>query len=129
MALIDTPKRIKVDDFPKEMRPAMERLGNVYNFFAEQVTNVINGNIDFENMNRSLVTISVTVGSNGVPLNTTRFTADTGIIGINVINSSANVTSTPFIRFTPDGTGVYTINQVTGLVANTEYSLTVELIS
>ena len=55
MPKIDTVKRITTDEFPEESREVAERIGNIYNYFAEQVTNVINGNIDSENTGRPVI--------------------------------------------------------------------------
>ena len=134
MPFIDTVKRITTEEFKPEDREVAERIGNIYNFFAEQVTNVLNGNIDFANLRRSLLTIDVTVAANGTPIQTTQFNNSVGLQGTKVINA-VNLTnrvnfleSTPFISFTSQGTGLYTIDNITGLNAGQSYRLTIELI-
>jgi len=134
MPRIDNVKRITVEDFPEEDRETVERIANNYNFFAEQVTNVLNGNIDFDNLNRSLVTIGLTVNTAGTPTIVTRFTAPRGLKGTKVVRAdnltspTAGVTGAPFITFGSNGQGTYTLTQVRGLIPNNQYNLVVELI-
>jgi len=85
MPFIDTVKRITTDEFKPEDREVAERIGNIYNYFAEQVTNVLNGNVDFANLQRALITIDVVVDSNGNPLQSTQFNNSIGLSGINSI--------------------------------------------
>ena len=133
MPFIDTVKRINIDEFKPEDRETAERIGNVYNYFAEQVTNVLNGNIDYENLQQSLATINVAVNANGTPLQTTQFTANPGLQGtvvVNALNLTNRVNYTqgqPFVSFVSQGTGVYTIDNIKGLNPNESYRLTVEL--
>jgi hypothetical protein len=133
MPSIDTVKRIIADDFKSEDREVAERIGNIYNYFAEQVTNVLNGNVDYQNLNQSVVTLNVSTDTNGSPLRTTQFQASIGLIGTSVINAR-NLTnrvnylnSQPFISWSANGRGVYTINNITGLRPGEEYELTLEL--
>lgn len=134
MPTIDTVKRITVDEFKDEDREVAERIGNIYNYFAEQVTNAINGELDFENLKRSLLRIDVTVDATGNPVQTVRFVNNVGLIGTKVINAENltnrvnYVTATPFISFSSSGDGTYTIDNIKGLNANENYRLTVELI-
>lgn len=134
MALIDTVKRITVEEFKDEDREVAERIGNVYNYFAEQVTNAINGNLDFENMNRAILEIETIVDTNGNPLQLTRFNTQVGLKGtqvlraVNTTNAANYVTGQPFISFTSEGTGSYTINNIKGLNPGENYRLVIELV-
>lgn len=134
MPQIDNVKRINVEDFPSKDRETVERIANNYNFFAEQVTNVLNGNVDFDNLRRSTVTLELTANANGIPLATTKFSATTGLVGTNVI-SATNLTNrinfvdgAPFVVFSASGSGAYTIDKITGLVPNNRYRVILELI-
>jgi hypothetical protein len=134
MPQIDTVKRITVEEFKEEDREIAERIGNIYNYFAEQVTNIINGKLDFDNMNRAILTLEIIVDSNGNPLQTSQFTTSVGLRGTTIINAVNNVNfanyvnSHPYISFTSDGTGRYTINNIKGLRPNEAYTLTIELV-
>ena len=134
MALLDNVKRLVVEEFKKEDQEMIEKLSTYYNFFVENVTNVVNGNIDFDNMNRSDIQFTVTVGANGVPTRDLNITSNSGAIGINVLraenltNTSTFPSTAPFVSYTPSGTGVYKIEHITGLQANNQYRITAELI-
>lgn len=134
MPKIDTVKRITTDEFSEDDREVAERIGNIYNYFAEQVTNVINGNIDSENTGRPIITITTLVDANGSPIQETQFVNKTGLKGMKVIravNNTNRVNFTdgqPFISYISQGTGTYTIENIKGLKANEEYSLVIELV-
>lgn len=134
MPLIDNVRRINSGDFKKEDQEVAERVAEIYNYFAEQVTNTLNGNVEISNLNRDLVEIQVTVGSTGLPLQTARFGAETGLTGINILradnltNNSVYPTGAPFITYSNSGTGTYTINHITGLPANNNFRLILELV-
>jgi hypothetical protein len=134
MPKIDTVKRITTDEFPEEGREVAERIGNIYNYFAEQVTNVINGNIDSENTGRPVITLTVLVDATGNPIQKIQFVNKTGLRGIDVIRAVNNVNrvnfvdSHPFISYVSQGDGTYTIENIKGLRANEEYTLVMELV-
>lgn len=134
MAFIDNVQRIKVEDFPREQQEIIQRLAETYNFFAENVVNVVNGQIDYDNLvNKSILTLDVLVGTNGLPLQQLSFNANVGLVGatviraVNTTNSLGFPTQAPFINFTSRGTGTYDINQISGLIAGNNYTLTIEL--
>ena len=134
MPFIDSVKRINVEEFKDEDKEVAERIGNVYNYFAEQVTNTINGRLDFENLDRNLVQLNVIVDANGLPVTQTRFSSNIGVTGTNIVradnltNSTSYPSSAPFITYTASGDGFYTVNHITGLVPNNRYRLVVELL-
>lgn len=134
MPFIDSVKRINVDEFKPEDRDTVEKLAEIYNYFAEQVTTVINGNIDYDNLKRSLIDVSLTLDSSGIPTQKTQFMSDIGLLGTKVIkaenltNSAIYPTSAPFIIFTTNGQGLYTIQKVLGVPSGSKFKLTVELV-
>ncbi len=134
MPFIDTVKRITTEEFKPEDREVAERIGNVYNFFAEQVTNVLNGNIDSENLGRPILSLEISTDSTGKPTQKTQFTSKVGLKGISIIkavnltNEVNYLNSHPFISYTANGAGVYEIKNLTGLIASQKYQITFELI-
>lgn len=134
MARLDNVKRIIVEDFPEEDQETIERLAQTLNFFMEQVVNTVNGNLDFENLNRELKTLEVTVDANGVPIQTTKFSTESTIQGLMVVsatnftNTAVVPTSQPFVSFVTNSNSLATITRVFGLQANNKYRLTLELI-
>lgn len=136
MSQIDTPRRLKLDEISQENRDDFRVMAELYNYFIEQVTNTINGNIDVDNLDRELIFVEVTVDANGNPILGGTFAASTGITGtkvlsaVNLTNTTAYPTSCPFITFTAlnTGQGLYRIQNITGLPANNKFRLFVELI-
>ena len=140
MTQLDTVKRIIVEDFKKEDREVAEKLALILNQFMEQTYNIMNGNVDFLNLNQEIVDITVVVDANGQVVksetNSTlvsnpQFTADkvTRAVG-SVVIAASNLTdrsvfpdSAPFVSFSIVGEGVYKINKISGLQANNKYSI------
>ena len=131
MATIQSPKRIIVEDFPKESRQIAEKLGGSLNLFMDEVYRVLSKNLNTaDNLNRELKTIKVNVASTGIPNQTVQFQNNlkTKISGMVVIRAfNAIPLATPFITYT-ENAGVVTVNHVAGLVANTDYQLLIEVI-
>jgi len=134
MPRIDNTNRLNAEDFPNESRELVDRLAVTYNFFVEQVTNVLNGSVDFDNLNRNLTVLEFEVGAENQPLNSIRFSANPGLQGTNIIrvdnltNSAIYPVTAPFLSFTTNGNGVYTINNITGLQQGNKYRVVIELI-
>lgn len=136
MSQIDNPRRLQVDEISDDNRDDFRLMSELYNYFVEQVTNTINGQIGIDNLTRELVTVEVTVDSNGNPILGGTFSASTGMIGHNVIraenltSSTVYPTSTPFLTYTATNTvqNLYKIQNVTGLPANNKFKLYIELI-
>jgi hypothetical protein len=134
MPKIDNVKRISPEEVGEESREAVEAVAQYYNYFAEQVTNALNGNLDFDNLKRSLLNIEVTLTTTNQPVTVTKFAGNVGLRGINVIradnltNAAVFPSSAPFITFGASGDGFYTILHITGLATLTKYRLVLELI-
>lgn len=133
---LDNVKRIIVEDFKDEDREVVSKLAYIINNYFEQIYNLTNNKIDFDNLNREVVTLKVTVDANGVPTKQTTFS--TKVVsspkGANIISSynPNNPTlfpvSCPFICFTSLSSGLFRITKVLGLEANKEYVLKAEII-
>ena len=129
----DNLRRVTGEGMDDSQRQVVERIGETVNFHLEQLINIINGNIAYDNTRTELITIDVTTDANGVPLSQTRFVASIGAIGCVVIsaknqnNSAIFPQSAPFVTFSVVGNGVYQIKHVTGLQANQKYRLILEL--
>ena len=134
MARIDSVRRINATEFPKEDQETVERLSVIMNFFMEDVVNALNGNIDFENLDRELREIDIIVDANGTPIRNQQFTTNLDLAGTKVIradnltNAAVFPTESPFITYTTNGTGTFTIQNIRGLPANNRFRLIVELI-
>jgi hypothetical protein len=133
MSRIDEPRRLNIDEFPKETRETMERLSEYYNYFVEQVTNNINGNIDYDNLKHKLIELTFSTDTSGQPTPILKFSQDVGLVGTSVVrvdnltNSTIPPESHPFISYSTAGNGVYTVTNITGLRASTKYRIVIEL--
>lgn len=134
MPLLDNTRRIKTDDFQPEYRQLVAQLGEVLNFFMEQVTNTVNGKLDFSNLASSVRTITITVDASGVPIASAQLSTDFNVKGV-VVLSAKNLTSSttyptgaPFISFQSITTNKFEIKKITGLPANNKFELLLWLV-
>jgi hypothetical protein len=129
MAIIQSPRRIIVEDFPKEDRAVAERLASSLNIFMDEVYRTLSKNLNItDNLNQDIkiikVTIADTLGTLKYPVSFQN-NLKTKLAGIHVIRSIGKlVDSTPFIDFT-ENSGVVKINNIKGLATDTEYQLVI----
>jgi hypothetical protein len=136
MTKISNPRRVRSEDFPKDSTSIVEPLGAILNPFMDEVVDIINGRVDFDNLKMELVQYETSVDSDGVPINTDKLRLSyTSIWGLIVINSEnkTNIgtypTSTPSLNYSLDGTNVITIKKINGLQADNKYLLTIIVIA
>lgn len=133
MTRLTNVQRIIIEDFQEEDRDTVSKLANILNYYMTQNTDIINGRLDYDNINKELVTIDVTVDENGNPIQSTTFTSQQGLTGgtvlraQNLTNGVVYPTGQPFISFTPTQATLYKINNITGLQPNNRYRLTYEV--
>lgn len=133
MARLDNVKRITLEKVPADQKQLAGLLANILNYFMEQVVNEMNGRIDYDNLEKELKEIEITVDANGSPIGNTKFSAADGMKGCQVLradnltNTSVYATAQPFVNFNPEGGGLYVIRKITGLPANQKFRLLVEL--
>ena len=135
MAQIDNLRRIVAEDFDEENRQLVAKLGSNLNQFMEQVYEAFQGNIDFSNVNEELIDYDVTVNGSGTPTTTNKFKSDLfRLQGVQVVRAT-NIstvgtypTSCPFISFTPEGGGIYRVDNITGLNSGDRWRLKLRLI-
>lgn len=135
MARIPNIKRITQEDFSKEDQGLIDKLAFPINSFMEQVRSAFDHNIDFTNLNREVITLTVSVDAGGVPLVQTLWKSNlkTKIVGVNVIRASSIQDpglvpiNTPFINFVQNASLVQ-INQISGLQPDNKYQLVIESI-
>jgi len=134
MSRINNVQRILPEDFPEESRDTVSKLASILNYFMTQTTDIVNGRLDYDNINKEIITFDITVDSNGNPIQTTNFTATSGLIGGVVLNAQ-NLTNTatypnsqPFVSFARLQQGnLYRVNNISGLQANNKYRITYEV--
>jgi hypothetical protein len=128
-------RRIVPEDFSNEDREVAEKISGSYNEFADEVYQLINGNLDFSNLARNKVTVDVTFQADGnptVPVNIGTTLSSVSMVYIgnvqNMTNSSERLTSAPFIGWTFMGNGLVKLNYGMGFTTGRKYRLTLEIV-
>jgi hypothetical protein len=132
---IQIPQRIRAEDYKSDEQDMVSKLARVISPFLDNVYAVLNKGIDFDNLNRQLVDIDITIDSSGNLVNPPQIknTTNGSLRGINVINAINLVkpgvypTTSPFVSWSINGNIINVLN-VTGLQASSQYRLTLELI-
>ena len=129
---INNVNNIRSDDFPQEYQQLVDQLSNILSPFMQQVVELSDGRIDFENRVENIIQVEFSVDSNGTPiLNNKIQTNKSNIRGFQVISvfhtTDVNILpdSQPFIAYTPLGNGLVQVNKITGLPSNQKFRLTV----
>lgn len=132
---IRIPEKLRTEDFPSEIQDSIGKIGKIYNQFTEQVFRALNGGIDFENLDRQLIDVDIVTDGSGNLVNPpqVKLTNRNRINGINCVNAINLVNPTiypsgaPFVSFSSSGT-ILSILNVTGIPANSQFRLTLELL-
>lgn len=130
----DNIRRIITEDYADDDKELIAKLAEIYNPFAEQISNILDGNIQIDNLDRQFVEFKIKVASDGTPQQVTKFAASkTNYSGsvvvraLNLTNPAKYVNSAPFVTFSGLGNTIYTVRHITGLDAGDEYSIKIEL--
>lgn len=130
MPKINNYRRITTGEYSAENTQLITNLANTLNPFMREVTDVLNGGLDFENVSFKLLNVELAVNEDGIP-NTNKINTGkdrvNGFIVIsarNLTNVNIPATSQPFITFTPIGNGLVNINKITGLPSANRFQLT-----
>lgn len=131
---IPSYRRLFKQDFDSKDQPLVERLSYTINIGFETLYQALSNRLSFnDNFNANVKTFQVQVDANGDPVGSNlgfSTTISGNVVGILVINarnlkdSNTYPTTAPFVSFT-GSSGSIKINNITGLQANTLYSLTV----
>jgi hypothetical protein len=125
-------RRITMENTPEEMQGVVSNLATILNPFIEDVTTILNGRVDFDNLSFQLVQFETMVNAQGIPLTGTdigiNFTPR-GSFCVNVQDASnigqlPDVTGSPFVLFVPSNTGSIKIGKILNLLPNKKYLLT-----
>lgn len=132
--ILPTFKSLQSSDFDKQYEDLINKLALILNNDIQGLFNTLNRNTSLaNNILCTVKDVPVVVDGNGNTTNTANFAIDipnmrvrgcTVIKAINTGNSNVFPTGAPFVSFTP-GTQQVTINNVTGLQAGAQYTLTV----
>ena len=135
MTRVPPIRRISKENFAEEYAGLVEGIANSVNQFQEDVIDVLDHGIDYDNLNRQFVIADVRIDATGQVINrpSIKITLTSKIRGISCIkaenldNPSIYPTQAPFVSFTLR-TGVVDVLNVSGLQNNSQYRLTLELI-
>lgn len=128
-------KRIITEDFAKDDQGLVQKLSFILNPIVDQLSILLDKRLDFINLNRQLKVLNIKVDSTGTPIMSVQIKSElkTKAIGINCIrvintkNPQTYLPAAPFISFSED-TGIISVENVSGLSANVEYTLTLEIL-
>lgn len=129
-------RRIVLEDYPEDVRPTVEKLALILNSFMDGVNEMSNHKVDYDNLYREIVKIKVVVDTNGVPTKPLQFSTaiaprahgGTVLAVSNITSPTALLSGTPFVNFYSTQDYLYRITQITGLIANNTYEITLEVV-
>lgn len=129
--IFDNINYIKSEAFPEENQELIAVLGPILNGFMQEVYDLANKRIDFDNKVENLISFSITVDANGKILGNNRINvgkvADKGTSvtrAVNITNPSIFPTSQPFINYeNTEITNVIKITNISGIKSGT-YNIT-----
>jgi len=135
MPKLSSIRRIIPEDFAKEDQPAANTIAASYNDFADEIFQLINGSLDFENLARGKAVVDITFDANGTPVgqvNVSTKLTSVAIINIgrvqNLTNSAARLISAPYLDWTLQGQGLIRILYGRGFAAGVKYRITLEIV-
>lgn len=132
MAKLNNVRRINPQDFSVDNQQDIERLGYILNSFMQEVVDMSNKNVDFENLNQNFISFQIEVDSSGKPIGTNKINVNKVnpqgiqvVRAINTTNAALLSDTPPFIYYTPNGTNLVTIDKIVGLLPNNKYQLSI----
>jgi len=131
MSEIKNVRKILAQDYDEEYREPIGKMAEILNSFMVDVTNTMNGNVDFENLNQQYKVFKITVDASGNATTGNKIRLDRryNVIGTTCIRAR-NLTSgdypqgTPFVSWTVNNY-IMTINNITNLQADETYELSI----
>ena len=135
MSKLQVPKKLRIEDFKSDQQELIGKLGYAINSFMDDTYNCLNNKIDYSNLNRQLVTLTLQVDANSKLINppSIKTTTSGSVVGILVLsasnqtNSNTYPTSAPFVSWTISN-GIVQLLNITGLQASSKYQLLLEII-
>lgn len=128
-------RRIIPEDFKKEDQESANLIAGSYNEFADEIYQVVNGQLDFDNLARAKVSIDISFDSAGKPVGNSTISSNLSYVSMvnigkaqNITNSAVKFTQAPYIDWTLQGNGIIKINYGIGFAAGAKYRLLLELI-
>lgn len=135
MPKIEIPKRLRAEDYSNEYKALISKLSITFTPFMDSVYRVLNGGIDFENLNQQIDDVVIITDSAGLAINppkikkkvSGRIRGSIVVNAVNMLNPNVFPVSAPFVQ-TIDANDIITIQHVGGLQPNSQYRLTIQFI-
>jgi hypothetical protein len=127
-------RRIIVEDYPEDDRETVAKIATVLNSFMDDVTNLSRNQVDYDNLNRSLIVLVTTIDANGLPKGisqiNTKLSSYSGnkIVDVQSLQGGDNVVSAPYLDCSPQGNGLVRINKFIGLPTGKKLRISIEFI-
>ena len=128
-------RRIVPEDYEEDFQESAGMIAGSYNEFADEIYQIVNGGLDFDNLARSLASIDITFDASGNPVGNSNISTNLSYVSMihlgkvqNLTNGSARLTQIPFIDWTYSGNGAVKITYGIGFSAGVKYRLTLEII-
>lgn len=127
-------RRIIPEDFSKEAQEVIEGVAGSYNEFADEIYQVVNGQLDFDNLARAKVSLDISFDSTGKPVGNASIATSLGFVSmlhigkIQNLTNASRISQVPYLDWSFQGNGIVKINYGVGFTAGIKYRLTLELI-
>ncbi len=137
MSKIQTPKKLRAEDFAADDRDLVSKIAFIFNDLADSFYFALNKSLDENNLNQDIVSVIVNIDGTGAVSNLPLVKYNLrnkprGILCIRAVNvNSPNTypTQAPFVSWDV-GSAASTVQilAVSGLQNNSQYSLTLQII-
>lgn len=132
---LSQPNRLRTEDVPEESRPLMERIAPGINDLQDELVRILNGNVDFENLNRQKIQFDVQTdaSSNIIAAIPIKLSLRSKPYGVNIVrlenvnNPGTYPNYLPLIVFGFNET-ILTISSIKGLTPSAKYRFYLEII-
>jgi hypothetical protein len=130
-------RRIIPEDVDDKSTPTevVEAVAGSYNEFADELYQVINGQLDFDNLARAKVSLDISFDATGKPVGNVNVVANLPFVSMlyigkiqNLTNAAERITQVPYLDWSYQGNGIIKINYGVGFQSGKKYRLTLELI-
>ena len=133
---IEIPRQIRAEDFAEDEQELVSKLSRNLTPFMDSVYRVLDRGVDYENLNRQFIDVDINIDALGTVSNAPQIKSNLrgrirGVLVLsanNLVDPTVYPSSAPFVSFTTNS-NIVTILNVTGLQANSQYRLSVELIA
>lgn len=130
-------RRIIPEDIDNKSTPVevIEAVAGSYNEFADELYQVLNGQLDFDNLARAKVSLDISFDSSGKPIGNANISANLSFVSMlyigkiqNLTTPSEKLTQVPYLDWSFQGNGIIRINYGVGFQSGKKYRLTLELV-